>query len=147
MDSLKLFKIEAVVVDDQLSKDIIAKRLGSFVISMSLTELDPTGAVEKKASAPASQPVKKAKKVKSAPNPSRHRTRSLTEDVAKRIEVIKSVMGTSEMNIKEVAKASRLPYNKVVHALLIGEQKRIFACKMVKVRSGVRPLRYFTVIR
>lgn len=147
MDSLKLFKIEAVIVDERLTKEMIAKRLGSFIISMSLTELDPTGAVEKKASAPAEpKPVKKAK-TKTKAKPVRHRTRSLSTRVQARIDLITVAMGDSELSIKAVAAKTGMTFDQVVHALLIGEQKRVFSCRLIKSRNGVRPIRHFKVIR
>jgi hypothetical protein len=145
MDSLKLWKIEAVVVDDRLTKEIIAERLGSFVMSLKLVELDTTSLTGLEAK-PA--PVKTAKKkAKPTAKPTRKRQRNLTDKVQARIDLIVRTLGDKSMTIDEVIKRSGLNNNHVVHALLIGEQKRVFNCKLVKVRQGVRPVRVFSVIR
>ena len=151
MDSLKLFKIEAVIVDDGLTKEEVAKRLGSFIISMELNELDPTTFAKKQvveSSKPAAKPVAKKKtSKKSTVKPTRHRNRAISTKVQARIDLIKNIIGDREMTIEAIVNVAPLNYDQVIHALLIGEQKRVFACKLLKVKAGVRPLRHFSVIK
>lgn len=154
MDSLKLFRIEAVVADDRLTKEIVAKRLGSFIIQLKLAEvsIDPLGGYTKHIAKakPADKPkTKPAAKKAAAKKPKARRvtSKTLTAKVAERIEIIKAALGKGEMSIAQVVKATGLSQDMVTHALLIGEQKRMFACRLVSSKKGVRPIRHFKVIR
>lgn len=146
MEPLRLYKIEAIIVDDQLSKEEVAKRLGSFVIKLDLAEIDPLMGYTKFIDA---QP--KAKKAKKASKPAakkitQKRAARLQPQTRERIEQITKVLGKGSMRIDDIADKTGISRDLVAYTVEMGERNRVFAIKMAP-NKGTRAVRMVSVIK
>lgn len=141
MNTLRLYKIEGLIIDDELTKDILAERLGSFTFSLNVVEVDMTmAAYKEKVPTPAKTSAKKAtKKV--------HRKVKVSSTVQSRIDAIAKAVTAKGLTIPEIVKATKFTFNQVEHACLTGERTRALRVTMVKRDKKRKAVRVYSVNR
>lgn len=147
MEPLRLYKIEAIIVDDRLSKEEVAKRLGSFVIKLDLAEIDPLMGYTKFIDAqPKAKKASKASKSAAKKKITQKRAARLQPQTLGRIEQITKVLGKGSMRIDDLADKTGISRDLVAYTVEMGERNRIFAVKMAP-NKGTRAVRMVSVIK
>lgn len=141
MEALRLFKVEALVADDHLDAEEVTKRLGSFVIQLSVDELDASTLLRKPTVKKAQ--AKKAVQEKPEIKKRRIRKRGFSSQVQERLELIQKTLGKKSMTVREIQAATGIAFDSVCHVLEAGEKKRIFSVVM-KPNGRTRPVRYYS---
>lgn len=149
MEPLRLYKIEAIIVDDQLSKEEVAKRLGSFVIKLDLAEIDPlmgyTKFIDAKP-AQAAKPKKASTRKKATKKITQRRAARLQPQTLARVEQVIKAIGRDSLTIKEIAQKAKMPFDLCAYVVEQGERNRMLAIKM-EPNKGTRPIRKVSVIK
>lgn len=143
MANLSLYKIEAVVVDDRLTRAEVEKRLNSFIISLSVKEIEIEGTSGDPVASSSTAPIKKAAKPRKRQK--RNDRGVVRNQTAERLVLIKKAIGTRSLTLKQIVAKTNLEEGKVISALDAALKTKQIAVEK-RANKGTRAVRYFSVI-